>query len=115
MLGSIAASLSGCSGDCAIPFGCLTDSGFDSGRIDTSSVAVLSYQADAQTTQINGVTVFDAGHFGYLATSVDGSRRLCEVLYRFAEDNRSPAEGCPDCEWTFQLVMQDGAATGDGC
>ena len=119
MPGLLSMSLAGCGVDCASPFslGCLADTGVDSGRVDTAStsVAVLSYEADAQTTQINGVTVFAAGHFGYLATSVDGSRRLCEVLYHFAEDDRDPAQGCPECDWVFQLALQDGTATGDGC
>ncbi len=86
-----------------------TDTDTDTMTSDTA-IGYVYYAGDAQTHS----GAFVDGHFGYNVVNSAGSA-ICTDLSEWSDDGNAPAGGCPGCNWSFELGLANGTATGSEC
>lgn len=90
-----------------------SDADSDSDSDADTAYALIAYRADFKTSP--DYSTFQEGHFGYNVTSLTDGSQICEEKYTFSDDGVPALDGCPGCEWSFSLTMNDGTAMGPGC
>lgn len=81
--------------------------GFGCGTYDTAGVMFIAGAAEVDDD------VFVGGHLGFLFTKFDGDV-LCSDLGDWVSVGDAP-EGCPQCDWSFTLEVENTRAIGDWC